>query len=136
MYETFEHTADVGIRVRAAELPELFADAARAMFSIMVPNLEEVGSSHSVAISLEDDPPDALLRLWLAELLYIFHVRRLVFARFDVVLRPGGLTATAWGEPIDPARHHLDVEIKAVTWHGLKLEQHAEGWLAEVIVDI
>jgi SHS2 domain-containing protein len=136
MYETFEHTADVGIRVRAAELPELFADAARGMFSLMVPNLDEVRGSQSLAFSLEDDPPEALLRRWLAELLYVFHVRRLVFARFDVALRPGGLTATAWGEPIDPARHQLDVEIKAVTWHGLKLERQAEGWLAEVIVDI
>jgi len=136
MYETFEHTADVGIRVRAAGLAEVFAEAARAMFSLVVVNLDDVRASQSAAISLEAEEPDALLRLWLAELLYTFCVRRLVFARFEVAVRPGGLTATAWGEPIDPARHHLDVEIKAITWHGLKLEHHADGWLAEVIVDI
>ena len=43
---------------------------------------------------------------------------------------------TAWGETIDPGRHRLDVEIKAVTWHGLKLQRETDGWLAEVIVDI
>jgi SHS2 domain-containing protein len=136
MYETFEHTADVGLRIRAADLDELFADAARAMFALMVLNPDDVLASRPVAIALEEEPPDALLRRWLAELLYTFHVRRLVFSRFDVAVRPGGLTATAWGEPLDPARHRLDVEIKAVTWHGLKLEREADGWLAEVIVDI
>ena len=79
MYETFEHTADVGIRVRAAGLAEVFAEAARAMFSLVVVNLDDVRASQSAAISLEAEEPDALLRLWLAELLYTFCVRRLVF---------------------------------------------------------
>ena len=37
---------------------------------------------------------------------------------------------------MDAVRHQLDVEIKAVTWHGLKVERTSDGWLAEVIVDI
>jgi SHS2 domain-containing protein len=46
------------------------------------------------------------------------------------------LRAAAWGEPVDPARHELDHEVKAITYHGLKLERDGDGWLAEVIVDI
>ena len=38
MYEIFEHTADLGIRVRGGSLNELFADAARGLFSVMVAN--------------------------------------------------------------------------------------------------
>jgi len=30
----------------------------------------------------------------------------------------------------------LDHEIKAITYHALKVEQTADGWLAELIVDI
>ena len=136
MYDTFEHTADIGLRVRAADLGELFADAARALFSVMVGNLETVRPVESVSISLPADDTDALLRAWLAELLYVFQVRRMVFSGFDVNVGPQGLEAVARGEPIDPARHQTDVEIKAVTWHGLKLERTDGGWLAEVIVDI
>ena len=56
---------------------------------------------------------------------------------FDVRLDARRLTATAWGEPIDTARHQLDMEVKAITYHGLKVEpQQSGGWLAEVIVDI
>jgi SHS2 domain-containing protein len=77
-----------------------------------------------------------LLFDWLNELLYVYDVRRLLFCRFEVEFGPSGLVATAHGEPIDPERHALDHEVKAITYHGLKLEQHGGHWLAEVIVDI
>jgi SHS2 domain-containing protein len=48
----------------------------------------------------------------------------------------GALDGTAWGEPLDSSRHILSHEVKAITYHGLRVEQQAEGWLAEVIVDI
>ena len=136
MYETFDHTADVGLRMRAADLDTLFAEAARAMFSIMAGDLEAVQPTEEVSITLATDDLDALLRDWLGELLYTFHVRKLVFSDFTVSVSARGLQGTARGEPMDPARHKLDVEIKAVTWHGLKVERSGDGWLAEVIVDI
>ena len=136
MYETFDHTADVGLRIRAADLDTLFADAARAMFSVMAGDLDAVRPQQEVHISLDADDLDALLRTWLGELLYTFHTRKLVFSDFTVSVSEAGLQATARGEPMDVARHELDVEIKAVTWHGLKVQRTDEGWLAEVIVDI
>jgi SHS2 domain-containing protein len=136
MFETFDHTADVGLRIRAADLDTLFADAARAMFSVMAGDLAAVRPREEVRIALEADELDALLREWLGELLYMFHVRKLVFSDFSVSVCQRGLQGSARGEPMDAARHQLDVEIKAVTWHGLKVEQTNDGWLAEVIVDI
>ena len=47
-----------------------------------------------------------------------------------------GLTAAARGEPIDRRRHEMDMEVKAITYHGLKVQRDGDGWLAEVIVDI
>jgi SHS2 domain-containing protein len=59
-----------------------------------------------------------------------------VLAEFTVHLSEKGLSATARGEPLDAARHVLAHEVKAITYHGLKLERCGEQWLAEVIVDI
>ena len=70
---------------------------------------------------------EELLHDWLAELLYIFEVRRLALARFQVNIGPDGLTATVQGEPIDTARHQLDMEVKAITWHGLKVVRDGGG---------
>jgi SHS2 domain-containing protein len=136
MYETFDHTADVGLRIRAVDLDTLFTEAARAMFSVIASDLDAVRPLEEVSIRLEPDDFDALLRNWLGELLYVFHVRKLLLAEFRVSIGDAGLDATARGEPIDATRHQADVEIKAVTWHGLKVEQTPDGWLAEVIVDI
>jgi SHS2 domain-containing protein len=136
MFELFEHTADIGLRVRAADLPELFRDAARALFSVMVANLDEVRPVQDVALRIEAGQLDDLLHDWLAELLYTFDARHLVLSAFEVNVEPPCLTAVARGEPLDPQRHHLGMEVKAITYHGLKLEHQDGDWLAEVIMDI
>ena len=135
-FETFEHTADLGLRVRADDLNTLFAEAARGLFSMIVPDLDSVRPSQTVSISVPGELSELLLFDWLNELLYTYEVRHLLLCRFDVCFVQGGLTATANGEPIDRARHVLDHEVKAITYHGLTLRQHAGHWLAEVIVDI
>jgi SHS2 domain-containing protein len=135
-YEMFEHTADVGLRVRADNLDALFADAARGLFSLIVADLESVRANESVPIAIVGESPELLLFDWLTELLYLYEVRHLLLCRFDVAVAPSGLKATAHGEPIDPARHALDHEVKAITYHGLKVERENGRWLAEVIVDI
>ena len=60
----------------------------------------------------------------------------MVFADFTVQFGEDGLTAVGRGEPIDFVRHEIDTEIKAITWHGLKIEHVEDGLQAEVIVDI
>ena len=60
----------------------------------------------------------------------------MVFARFDVRLDQHGIEAIVSGEPLDEARHLIDHEVKAVTYHELKIQQNDNGWMAEVIVDI
>ena len=136
MYETFEHTADLGLRARAADLPGLFAEAARGLFAIIVADLGAVRPVETVSLHVEGETSELLLFDWLNELLYIYETRRLLLAEFDTRLGPTGLTATARGEPIDPSRHTLDHEVKAITYHALKLERDTDGWLAEVILDI
>ncbi len=141
MYETFEHTADLGLRVRAADLDELFTEAARGLFSVMLANPDSVRSIEESTFQIDSDDIEGLLHGWLGGLLYTFSARRLVLRDFSVRIdgKPpiySGLSGTARGEPIDLERHEIDVEVKAITWHELKVEQCDGGWMAEVIVDI
>jgi SHS2 domain-containing protein len=136
MYETFEHTADLGLRIRAPDLNALFAEAGKALFAAVVEDLAAVAPRQSLAIRLEGDDREYLLFDWLRTLLYHFDADRMLFANFDVAVGADGLVATAWGEPLDPQRHDLAHEVKAITYHGLHLEQTPDGWLAEVVVDI
>jgi SHS2 domain-containing protein len=137
MYETFEHTADLGLRVRAADLNGLFADAGRGLFSLMVANLDAVKPVEEVSLAVVGEDLDYLLFDWLNELLYLFETRRLVLAEFKVRVDALGVRATARGEPFDPSRHQPEHEVKAITYHELNVDQEQDGsWLAEVIVDI
>jgi SHS2 domain-containing protein len=136
MYETFDHTADLGLRVRAADLPDLLVEAARGLTSVIVANPADVRPVERRSFRVEGTEVDYLLFDWLNELLYAFESERMLFARFDVRVDEAGLTADAWGEAADPKRHQLEHEVKAITYHGLRVEHLPDGWLAELIVDI
>jgi SHS2 domain-containing protein len=136
MYETFEHTADLGLRVRAPDLDTLFAEAAACLFSVIVEDIGTVRPLQSIEVKIDGAEREYLLFDWLRELLYCFDSRHLLLCRFEVRIGDNGLMGTAWGEPFDPTQHALAHEVKAITYHGLKVERIAEEWLAEVIVDI
>lgn len=136
MFELFEHTADVGIRASAPTVGELFEEAAKGLFSILISDLEAVQPRQTIRVELAEEDRELLLRDWLSELLYRFDVDRLLFSRFEVSIRGDKLTANAHGEVLDEARHALECEVKAITYHGLTVRQTEGQWLAEVIVDI
>lgn len=135
-FEVFEHTADLGIRVTASSEDELFAEAARALFSVIVANPDSVQPVVEKAVEVAGDQRDYLLFDWLTELLYLFESQQLLLAEFTVRLEAHGLRGIARGEPLDRERHQLDHEVKAVTYHRLRVQSTALGWQAEFIVDI
>jgi SHS2 domain-containing protein len=136
VYEFFEHTADLGLRVRA-ETPEgIFVNAARALTNAIVENPESIRPLERTELSIAGDDRALLLFDWLNELLYRFEVNHRVYGKFEVQIDSSGLEGSIWGEPIDHERHKLAHEVKAITYHELKFVRDDNGWLAEVIVDI
>ena len=135
MYEFFDHTADLGLRVRSPDLPRLFEETALALFAAIVEQPPRGGTVvHEFAVA--GTRHDHLLFDWLSELLWRFESERVVFGEFAVELDAAGLHATARGEALDESRHRVWHEVKAVTYHGLKVEPDEGGFLAEIIVDI
>lgn len=136
IYESLSHTGDLGMLVYGRDLPELFAHAAWAMFDLMS-DATTIRPQHAVTVSIEaTDVADLLVR-WLNELLYLYDTQRfLTCTATFTTLEPLCLTATAQGEAFDPARHPIDTEIKAVTYHQIAVEQVGERWQARVIFDL
>jgi SHS2 domain-containing protein len=134
VYEVFEHTADIGIRVLAPDLDTLFREAAEALVALVVEDPPDEGELRDFA--LEGQRLDWLLFDWLSEILYVVDAERLVPGGFEVELCGTRLAARARVQPLDPAGGRLAHEVKAVTYHGLVVEEHARGWRAEFIVDV
>jgi SHS2 domain-containing protein len=135
MYETFEHTADLGLRVRAPDFDGLLQEAARALFVTIAEDLSTIRLLEQIEIRISGEQPDYLLFDWLNELLFRFESTRMIFGHFEVHASNGSV-GSAWGEKYDPDRHRLAHEVKAITYHGLVVQRNADGWLAEFIVDI
>ena len=136
MFEVFDHTADLGLRVEAGNLSELFSEAARGLFAQLLRNPQDVTPVCRRDYSLVATRYEDLLVDWLGELLYAFETEHLLFHQFDVQVRGTRLCGTAWGEPIDPQRHRFASEVKGVTYHGLAVESCPQGWRAELILDV
>jgi SHS2 domain-containing protein len=139
MFELFEHTADLGLRASAATLEELLAEAARGLLAMLVANPESVRPLQEKTFVVEASEPEYLMFDWLNELLFLFESEKVLMSEFEIrVVESGSLRLTAHcrGEPMDESRHQMDHEVKAITYHGLKVEQTADDWHAEVIVDI
>jgi SHS2 domain-containing protein len=136
MYEQFEHTADLGLRIIAPNLNQLFAEAGECLFSVIVDDPTAIRERSEFTLAIEGTDKAYLLFDWLKELLLRFDRDGMLFTRFEVSVRDDGLSARIAGEPFDPARHALLREVKAITYHDLIVEESAEGWQAEVIVDI
>jgi SHS2 domain-containing protein len=135
---TFDHTADVGLRIRAADLDDLFRTAAEGVFDYIVTNRDAVQAQESEHVSVRADSTAELLVTWLNDLIFRCETTHRLYGRFEPRVSADGLNldATISGEPIDPNRHVLDHEVKAVTHHGLTVEHVGNEWVAELILDI
>lgn len=136
MRTVFEHTADLGLRIEAADREQLFSEAALGLFEIICGDLGQVRAVRESSFRVSGNDAAYLLFDWLNELLYAFETQRMLFSSFRVRFVAGGLDGVAAGEPYDPERHELAHEVKAITYHGLAVERTAAGWTATVIVDI
>ncbi len=136
-YEIVEHTADVGIRAAGRSLEELFAHMAQGMFSLIV-EPGGIRSRQTVSVSARARDQQELLLAWLRELLYLFDTRHFIGNSFQVEeLTPTRIRAAVGGEKLDPARHTVLKEVKAVTYHAFSMEKRPDGrWVAQVIFDI
>jgi len=135
-----DHTGDVGIRVRADTLPQLFERAATGTFHVLT-DLSAVRPDEATSLTVRGRDREALLLRWLSEFNYRHTVDRRLYTDFAVssVTKAGDewvLDATVRGEPIDPDRHVVHTEIKAVTFHGLEIRRTDEGWVVQVIFDM
>jgi SHS2 domain-containing protein len=132
----FDHTGDLGIAVEAESMVGLLEEAALGMFGLLT-DLDYVSPEQSYSVTATGHDRETLLLNWLSELNYLHLTDRLLFCRFAITeLTPEGVTATAFGEPIDPSRHSIYTEIKAVTYHDLTVEQRNGRWYARIIFDI
>lgn len=139
--------ADIAFEAYGKTLEELFKNSAQATFEVMVETgkLKHPSGKWGSKFKLEltSANRDALLYDFLSELIAIKDEHFVVLGRFDVrIVEPTNpaeqyfLQADVFGQPIDSQKHHLRTDVKAVTWHLLKIEQTTDGYKVRVVLDV
>ena len=132
--------ADIAFRAWGHDLEETFVAAADAVMNTMVEDLEAIQRQDTRLLNVEHEALDLLLFNFLQELIYYKDAEQLLLRvqqlHIDDERQLYTLQATAVGERIDPERHHMRVDVKAVTLHHFALAQTEAGWEATVVLDI
>ena len=138
-FRIFDHTADVGLIVYGESLKTLFENAAVGFFHLIT-DLRRVKTQRTRQVHIgryEEESLERFMVDWLGELLYLHDVENLLFRRFTVSsVGKEGLEGVAEGEAFQEGVHIIKTEVKAVTYHGIKVEQKNGSWRARVIFDL
>lgn len=135
-WEHFPHEADIGVRGIGSTKERAFEAAGLAVTAVIT-DLASVSPMQAVQIACEAPDEELLLVDWLNALVYEMATRKMLFSRFTVRLNDHSLHATAWGEPIEVARHQPAVEVKGATYTALSVKRDEQGrWIAQCVVDV
>jgi len=133
-----DHPADGKFRAFGGTLEEAFGNAALAVAAQMW-DWRTVRSEVGIPVEKEGRDLPQLLVKFLEEVLYLFETRRfLLGAVEDLEIEEGGsghkLKAVFRGEPLTE-RVEIFGDVKAVTYHDMKIEPACDHWMVQVVVD-
>ena len=143
-FTPIDHTADLGIEVYGKTLNKLFENSACGMFSLIT-DINKVKNSKTVKIKLDSPDTETLLITWLNELQYYYSVQKMLFNKFSVVIvsrmracpnsgEAISLESEVSGEKI--GRHRIFHDIKAATYHDLRITRTPDGYKTRIILDV
>ena len=134
-YEFIEHTGDLKFKSYGKTLSECFENAGYALSESLV-DLDSLREKTIIEIELKSENIEYLLHDFLSELLYLFETKDLLVSGYKIEIKENTLNATLKGERYDKTKHLIKCDIKAVTYHDLKVENKNKLWTSEVLCDI
>jgi SHS2 domain-containing protein len=140
-FEFKEHTADIKVRSWGNTLEEAFSQTAYSLMTTLSPDLTKIQPLYKKEISIRAEDIGALLFDFLSEFLYIFDVEGLIFNQIEVVsikkVKKGfELIAQVQGEKFNSQKHEIGIEVKAITYSFMNIEQSDQGVIIDIVFDI
>jgi SHS2 domain-containing protein len=142
-YIFFDHTSDIGVEISGRTKKELFANAASALFDILIENNDKKSKTAKrvqklqKTLTIEGADVEDLLINYLRELLYLFNGENFVTDNCEnMECYNKKLKVRLTGELFNKMKHSIKTEVKAITYSGLNVEKQKSGWKARVIFDV
>lgn len=126
----------MGLALFGKTRAEMFENAAQGMTELLT-DTALLKAKEKISLKLEAQNWESLLVDWLNEILYYFTVKRFGFKRFKVDCSvPFLMKAQLWGEQLTAGKHPVFREIKAVTYHNLKINKREGNYFTKILFDI
>lgn len=136
IYRRIDPTADCGIQVFGNDLKSLFEHAGLALFDLIA-DISLVNPAFEYPVQVTGSDWADLMVNWLRELLHFWSCEELLLKEVNVVeISEYQLNARISVDAFDAAKHRLNHEIKAVTYHRIQVINTPTGWEAIVILDV
>ncbi|MCD6365395.1 MAG: archease [Planctomycetes bacterium] len=135
-FSTFEHTADIGLAASGDTLAELFEALAEGLCDVIC-SRDSALAAQSRNIEVQAEDVGALTVDFLEKVLWVIQVEHLVVSdvHVDSACRTS-VAAEVLCEPYDSERHEILTDVKAVTYHQLKVAREGRRWIGRVVLDI
>jgi len=134
-FRYLDHTADIMFEAEHDSLEGLFHDAAQALLETMC-DVNTVKPAKQFDVRLEHTDPEQLLFNFLEEIIFLKDAEGVLFCSVSIYLENTQLTATLFGDSVDPLTQTLRNDVKAVTLHEFILEKREDIWKTHVILDV
>ncbi len=111
-------------------------NAAQGMTCVMA-DISTIEPKHIERVEVKAKELAGLMFEWLNEIIYLIEAKNLIFSQFNITnISETRISAQIAGEAPDTTKHRLKSEIKACTYHALRVENTNSEWVAQVIFDI
>ncbi len=139
-YHFIDHTADIAVEVKGDTVEELFIASASAWQKSVIEK-NEIKLVNKKEIKLNELSYEELLVSFFDELNFLLLTKKWIMGKIDKISineknEMYSLSVAVTGEEIDNSRHHLKVEIKAVTFHQMEIKKVNNKYSTRIIFDI
>lgn len=152
MFEFLDHTADTAVRLTAADpsgLVQSAVDALRCIYlgeeegALLAKRIDsdrvESGPASRSPIVLQAEDGEALLIDLLSELIFLFDTQRFLCSRVEIenvsLACPSSLKGTLVGTR-RAAELQIKTEVKAATYHAVRIRREGGGLTVDVVFDL
>jgi SHS2 domain-containing protein len=129
-------TADAGFEAEAGSLEILFQECWTALLDLLLENPESIALKSERRFVSSASTGEQLLFDFLNFGLFLKDSENSLFVPLDMRIAEGRLECVFHGEAIDPSRHRLGTDVKAVSYHGLSVWRDGWFWRATFVADI
>ncbi len=134
-FETLNHTADIGGRVYGKDITELFINAAKLLYFLSGAVISSKGEGNLLKIKTSGGNVEELLVRFLNELIYFMDVKKIAgkIKKLSIQNEKDMLILEC---KIEMKEVSITREIKAATYHNLKIRKETDGLSTDIIFDI